>query len=277
MLWFQIPAHLSTILNNVITNPIAFKDIIRELGNVSSIERVENIKNILNIFKLWLHNNIMINNPLTYDKYPIDLVKLILGAYFSEYSKEDPPTRKSLLKLMKAVTIGGRFSKSHFELVYWYITSKDPDDLLGALELIENMIFIDKSNIPMFYFSDHESFIEISSSLTISKAFKYGFTWGFWMRLEELNGNSMTQEPPALFSIFWSGSGGFEAFFEGNTLYYRTLHGKNYYPPGEDRVEVFEFEAKTWYCLFISHRKKSLKVMINGEIVQEIKTHDYPK
>lgn len=159
----------------MITNPLALKDIIKKLGSVSSLERVENINNIVDKFKMCLHNNIIINNPMTYDKYPIDLVKLLIGAYFSEYSKEDPHTRKALLRFIKAITFGGRFSQSHFESVYGYITAKDPDDLFGALELIENMITVDMNHIPMFYFSDHESYIEISSSLTVDKTFKYGF------------------------------------------------------------------------------------------------------
>lgn len=116
-----------------------FKDILKNLSNVKSHERVEIINHILQLLDKCLHNNIIVNNPMNYDKYQIDLVKLVLGAYFSPYAKEDSDTRKALLKLIKVITIGGRFSKSHFEAVYGYI-AKNPDDLLGSLEVIENMI-----------------------------------------------------------------------------------------------------------------------------------------
>ncbi|CAI2372614.1 unnamed protein product [Moneuplotes crassus] len=265
-------------IKNIITNPIAFKNIIKQFGKVSSVERVENINNILDKFRLCLHNNIIINNPMNYDKYPIDLVKLLLGAYFSDYSKEDPDTRCALLKLIRAVTIGGRFSKSHFESVYGYITSKDPDDLLGAVELIENMIAIDKDHIPMFYFSDIDSYIEISSSLTIDKSFKNGITIGFWFRIEELNGTSF-EDYPSLFTIFCAGSGGFEAYFEGNVLYYKTMSGKSYQSGPDDNncVEVFEFEPRTWYSLFICHKKKNLKILVNGQHIKTTRSIEYPK
>jgi hypothetical protein len=116
-----------------------FRDIIKNFNNVTSIERIEIIDHILKMLSKCLHNNIIVNNPLNYDKYPIDLVKLTLGAYFSEYAKEDQSTRDQLLKLIKAITIGGRFVKAHFEAIYGYI-AKNPSDLLGSLELIENMI-----------------------------------------------------------------------------------------------------------------------------------------
>lgn len=130
----------------------------------------------------------------------------------------------------------------------------------------------------MFYFSDIDSYIEISSSLTIDKAFKNGFTIGFWFRIEELNGTSF-EDYPSLFTIFCSGSGGFEAYFEGNILYYKTMSGK-YYKSGPDEnnsIAVFEFEAKTWYNLFICHKKKSLKILVNGELIKNVKNLEYPK
>jgi hypothetical protein len=257
-----------------------FRDIIKNLNNVTSIERVEIIDHILNMLSKCLHNNIIVNNPLNYDKYPIDLVKLALGAYFSEYAKEDQSTRDQLLKLIKAITIGGRFVKSHFEAIYGYI-AKNPSDLLGTLNLIENMIWVDNAHIPMFYFSDHESYIEISPSLHIEKSFNFGFGFGIWFRIEMLNGHPSGIELPTLFSLYWYGSGGFEAYFEGNTLFYKTLHGKNYKSEPDDKVEeVYTFETEKWYSLFISHNKKYINsvvhVIINGELVKEIYM-DYPK
>lgn len=217
---------------------------------------------------------------MNYDKYKIDLVKLSIGAYFSGYAKEDPNTRKALLKLVKAVTIGGRFSKQHFESVYAYI-AKNPSDLLGSLELIEYMICVDSGHIPMFYFSDYESYIEINPILVTEKAFMNGFGFAIWFRLEYLNSHQTGDEAPSLFSIYANGHGGFEAYFEGNTLFYKILSGKKYENGHDDKaVEVFTFETEKWYSLCISHNKKYLvsevKFIVNGDVIKEF-SMDYPK
>lgn len=232
-----------------------FVPIIKNLKNIGSTERVEVIEHILSMFQKCLHNNIIVNDPMNNDKYQLDLVKLTLGAYFSDYSQQDQKTRKVLLKFIKAITVGGRFCKLHFELIYNYI-ARNPKDLLGTLELLENMICVDTTHIPMFYFSDYDSYIEINPLLTIEKAFANGFGIMMWFRLEFLNNHCSTNELPLLFSIFCNRQGGFEAFFEGNTLFYRTLGSKKYKNPLDDIAEeIYTFEAEKWYSLFINHSK----------------------
>jgi len=221
-----------------------------------------------------------VNNPLNSDKYKIDLVKLTLGAYFSNFAKEDQHTRNALLRLIKQITIGGRFSKLHFELIYGYI-AKNPDDLLGALQLIENMICVDNSHIPMFYFSDTDSYIEIYPNLNTERAFNSGFGIAIWFRLEFLNSERSNEEYPTLFTIYSHGQGGFEAYFNENTLYYKTLQAKKYENgPDGSEVEVFNFDPERWYMVYIDHVKKYLssdvKFLVDGNLVKEI-SMDYPK
>lgn len=109
------------------------------IRGLKSGRRVEVIQHILSMFSKCLHNNIIVNDPMNRTKYPIDLVKLCISAYFSEFAKSDPPTREVLLILIKNITIGGRYQKSHFETIYSYI-ARHPDDLYGSLELIKQMI-----------------------------------------------------------------------------------------------------------------------------------------
>lgn len=81
----------------------------------------------------------------------------------------------------------------------------------------------------MFYFSDHESYIEINPILKTEKSFSNAFGIAIWFRLELLNSSRPGEdEPPLLFSIYSNGNGGFEAFFKGNTLYYKVLSSKKY-------------------------------------------------
>lgn len=123
----------------------------------------------------------------------------------------------------------------------------------------------------MFYFSDHESYIEISPMLVTEKAFSNGFGIAIWFRIEKLNSSRPGEtEPPILFSLYSAGNGGFEAYFEENKLFYRVLSGKKYEPaPDPSAVEVYEFEPCQWYQLFINHNKKYLsadvKFFVNGE------------
>lgn len=232
-----------------------FIPILKSLKDLTSTERVEIIEHILGLFQKWLHNNIIVNDPMNVNKYKIDLVKLALGAYFSDYAAKDQPTRDVLLKLIRAITIGGRFSKIHFELIYNYI-ARNPSDLLGTLDVIENMICVDTNHIPMFYFSDYESYIEINPLLITEKPFTNGFAICIWFRLEYLNHHISGEEHPILFSIYWNGQGGFEAYFSGNSLYYRILGSKKYEnPKSEKDEEVFTFETERWYSLFITHNK----------------------
>lgn len=133
----------------------------------------------------------------------------------------------------------------------------------------------------MFYFSDHESYIEINPLLTSEKAFMNGFSIGIWFRVEQFNGHQTSDELSTLFSIYSNGHGGFEAYFEGNSLYYKTLSHKGYVHGPEPKAEfVYEFEPEVWYSLYIMHNKKYLtsdaKFIVNGEIVKE-PTMEYPK
>lgn len=205
---------------------------------------------------------------------------MALQAYFSDYAANDPPTRTVLLSLIKALTIGGRFSKLHFELIYNYI-ARNPADLLGSLEVIENMICFDKNHVPMFYFSDHNSYIEINPMLTIEKAFSSWFGIAIWFRIEYLNYHQLRNELPLLFSIYSNGSGGFEAFFEENTLYYRVLGSKKYEMDKDEKAEeIFTFETERWYSFFLTHNKKYLasevRTYVNGEPVKTFNM-EYPK
>lgn len=220
------------------------------------------------------------------DKYAIDLVKLALSAYFSDYALKDQPTRQILLRLIKAITIGGRFNKIHFELLYGYI-AKNPHDLLGSLELIEHIICVDTSHIPMFYFSDIESYIEINPILTTEKAFTTAFGIGIWFRLEEFNKHPSEGEGiSTLFSIYSNTHGGFEAYFEGDTLYYGTLGPKKLKGgpeeiDDENKTKVFTFETQRWYTLYIMHVKKYLgssevRFFVDKEFIKEANI-EYPK
>jgi len=133
----------------------------------------------------------------------------------------------------------------------------------------------------MFYFSDHDSYIEINPLLTTEKAFMNGFGFVIWFRIEYLNGHQTGDEHSLLFSIYANGHGGFEAYFEGNILYYKILSGKGYVHGPEEKVEeVYEFETEKWYSLYITHNKKYLasdvKFIVNGEIIKEINL-EYPK
>jgi hypothetical protein len=282
--------------NNIITNPLPFRPILKNLCNLDSTQRVEIIEHILSKMSKCLHNSITVNNPFNTDKHKIDLVKLCLGAYFSPYAKEDQNTRDALLKLIKAITIGGRFTKLHFELIYSYI-ALNPTDLLWSLQVIEHMIWMSNShfnnsetvnngianiNLPMFYFSDKDSYIEINPILATEKAFPTWFGIGIWFRTEFLNSDRSGDEYSTLFTIYSNGQGGFEAYFKDNTLYYKTLLAKKYVNgPEEHAVEVFTFETERWYTLYINHHKKYLqtsevKILVDGQLIKEV-AMDYPK
>lgn len=264
-------------IKNIITNPMPFIPIIKGL---KSGKRVEVIEHILGMFSKCYHNRLIVNDPMAYGKYNIDLVKLCISAYYSDFAKTDQATREVLLKLIKEITIGGRYNKSHFETIYSYI-ARHPEDLYGSLELIEQMISVDNSHIPMFYFSDYESYIEINPLLTTEKAFMGGFGFAIWFRLEYLNGHQTGPEHSTLFSIYSNGHGGFEAYFENNTLYYKTLSGKGYVHGHDSKSEmVYEFHTEQWYMFYVAHSNKYLasdvKFIVNGETVKEV-SMKYPK
>ena len=274
--FYMIPGTDPPVYNfkNIITNPSPFVTIIKGL---KSSRRVEVIENILGMFEKWMHNRIIVNNPMNMDKYGVDLVKLWISAYLSDYAKTDQSTRDVLLKLVKEITIGGRYQKHHFEMIYSYI-ARNPEDLYSSLKLIENMIWVDKNHIPMFYFSDHDSYIEINPLLVSEKAFANGFAISIWLRIEFANSHLMSGEYPTLFSIYSDNHGGFEAYFDNNVLYYKTLNSKGYVHGHEDSksIEVYEFEVEKWTNFSMVTTSSDTKFILNGEIIKEEKIA-YPK
>jgi hypothetical protein len=58
-----------------------------------------------------------------------------------------------------------------------------------------------------------------------------------WFRLEDLD-YSTIDYCPILFSFFKEGIGGFESYFIGNQLYYRSLPAK-YSAPGKNENIIF--------------------------------------
>lgn len=135
---FMVPDTDPPVYNikNIITNPLPFIPIIKGLKDG---RRVEVIEHILNMFEKCMHNRIIVNDPMNHKKYPIDLVKLCISAYLSDFARSDQATRDVLLKLIKEITIGGRYQRHHFETIYGYI-ARTPDDLYACLELISHMI-----------------------------------------------------------------------------------------------------------------------------------------
>ena len=90
----------------------------------------------------------------------------------------------------------------------------------------------------MFYFSDKDSYIEINPLLVKEKAFANGFAISIWLRIEFSNSHLISGEYPTLFSIFCNNHGGFEAYFDNNTLYYKTLNGKESIHDPEDKKTI---------------------------------------
>ncbi len=76
---------------------------------------------------------------------------------------------------------------------------------------------------------------------------------------------------PKLFTVHCQGSGGFEAYFLGQHLYYRTLPA-NYHEPthGSNGVLIGKFQSSNWYFLGLEHEKgkvgrSQLNVVINTD------------
>lgn len=89
---------------------------------------------------------------------------------------------------------------------------------------------------------------------------------------------------PKLFTIHCQGSGGFEAYFLGNELYYRILP-INYSEPahGSNGVPIGVFQPKTWYYLGLEHERQKmiggrsyLNIVINAEFKKTFNI-EFPK
>ncbi len=88
---------------------------------------------------------------------------------------------------------------------------------------------------------------------------------------------------PKLFTIHCQGSGGIEAYFIGNNLYYRNL-STNYSEPaqGSNGSLVGVFQPKTWYYVGLEHERQKiigrshLNIVINTEQKKSISI-EFPK
>ena len=124
-----------------------------------------------------------------------------------------------------------------------------------------------------FYFSELNSFISIDRILSLGRdkgVFSKGFGFLCWFRHEHYL--EPTTDVPLLFSIYSEGHGGFECYFSGTSLFYRTLSSERYIKlkPGEIKgIEIAaDIEPEEWYLVYITHRQKKVgsKAKLNVSI-----------
>jgi len=109
-----------------------------------------------------------------------------------------------------------------------------------------------------------------------------------WFYLESPNRLLSSQEgvrpDPKLFSIYCEGMGGFEAYFKGQSLYYRVI-GPNYHDeesPENQIIKIGDFLPQGWYYIGIEHEpqwmitKAHVNIIINNEPKRSVNV-EFPK
>jgi len=88
---------------------------------------------------------------------------------------------------------------------------------------------------------------------------------------------------PKLFSIYCEGTGGFEAYFKGQSLYYRVIGpGYNEESPENQKILIGDFLPQNWYYIGIEHEpqrmitKAHVNIVINNDLKRSVNM-EYPK
>lgn len=248
-----------------IKNPDTIWSLLEIFPQLTSDYQVILIEQLEKIARSLLHNPNLIMSESKSAK------KDVLNSFMSLALTSSDMVQGKIICFIELLVSSVGVKKSNTQFIFQFLASQSltEEQLSTCIRILQILISPNKPPAPYsyFYFSGPGSGLDINFEKYPAFAFQKGFSACFWLRVEDVS----SDKPSRLMSFHSRGSGGIEAYFIKNRLYYRLL-GPEYSLPelGSNGILLNEFQPETWTFLGIEHektklRKSVLKVVVDGE------------